>query len=90
MGSKNAVSCRTILYKLENNYISDAVMAAGKLTRCKIKGKGTMATEMNPSVLEAHPIPSEFNMRGAASGSAPPKELRKKVLPANTLAAWRG
>jgi hypothetical protein len=49
-----------------------------------------MAMEMNPSVLEAHPIPSDFNMRGAASGSAPPKELRKKVFPANTLAAWRG
>ena len=89
MGSKNAAFCHTILYKLANNYISDAVVAT-QLTRCKIKGKGTMATEMNPSVLEAHPIPSEFNMRGAASGSAPPKELRKKVLPANTLAAWRG
>jgi hypothetical protein len=42
---------------------------------------------MNPSMLEAHPIPSAFSMRGAASGSAPPNELRKKVLPANTLAA---
>lgn len=49
-----------------------------------------MATEMNPRVLEAHPIPSEFSIRGAASGSAPPNELRKKVLPANTLATWRG
>lgn len=42
---------------------------------------------MNPSMLEAHPIPSALSMRGAASGSAPPNELRKKVLPANTLAA---
>jgi hypothetical protein len=45
-----------------------------------------MASEMNPSVLDAHPIPSEVSIRGAASGSAPPKELRKKVLPAKTLA----
>jgi hypothetical protein len=90
MGSENAISCRTILHILANNNIStfnpSERRPGGKLTRCNIKGKGTMATAMNPSMLEAHPIPSEFNMRGAASGSAPPNELRKKVLPANTLA----
>ena len=49
-----------------------------------------MATDMNPRTLEAHPIPSDSSIRGAAKGSAPPNELRKKVLPANTLATYLG
>jgi hypothetical protein len=47
---------------------------------------GIMATEINPSVVLAQPMPKELSIRGAASGKAPPNELRKKVLPAKTLA----
>ena len=46
--------------------------------------------DMKPSVLDAHPMPRDEIIRGAASGSAPPKELRKNVLPANTLATCLG
>ena len=49
-----------------------------------------MATEMNPNVVDAHPIPSDWSIWGAARGSAPPNELRKKVLPAETLATCLG
>ena len=44
-----------------------------------------MAMEINPNVVDAHPIPSDWSIWGAARGRAPPNELRKKVLPAKTL-----
>lgn len=49
-----------------------------RLTRSRIKGRGTIATEINPNVLNAHPTPRDRYIRGAARGSAPPNELRKK------------
>lgn len=55
-----------------------------------MNGNGNMATDIKPKTLEAHPIPKELSIRGAARGNAPPKELRKKVFPAKTLAACLG
>lgn len=55
-----------------------------------MKGKGTNAMEIKPNVLDDHPMPSDFSIRGVAKGNAPPNELRKNVLPANTLATYLG
>lgn len=60
------------------------------LTRSKINGSGNKTRDIKPSVLDAHPIPRVCSMRGAARGRAPPNELRKKVLPAKTLATCLG
>jgi hypothetical protein len=49
-----------------------------------------MTMDINSKVLEAHPIPSDCNICGAAKGNAPPKELRKNMLPAKTLATCLG
>lgn len=61
-----------------------------ELTRSKTNGRGTRTSEMKPKVLDAHPIPRDLIIRGAARGNAPPKELRKNVFPAKTLAACLG
>lgn len=61
-----------------------------ELTLSKINGRGSMAMEMKPKVLDAHPILRDWSIRGAAKGNAPPKELRKNVLPAKMLATRLG
>jgi hypothetical protein len=55
-----------------------------------MKGRGSIAMEMNPNVLDAQTIPRDCSIRGAAKGNAPPNELLKKVFPANTLATYLG
>lgn len=85
--SMSGAFCRTDLSFIRNVGLQEI---AGLLTRSKINGRGTMAMDMNPRVLDAHPMPSDCNILGAAKGNAPPNELRKNVLPANTLATYRG
>lgn len=57
-----------------------------RLTRPRIKGRGIIATEINPNALNAHPTPRDRYIWRAARGSAPPNELRKRVSLAKTPA----